>query len=797
MDPLKFDQDAPKSFILAADPQFTNISPENDQVWELDLKQTSIYPFHLHTTYGLRASSMRLFPNLVRNNQQLLVNGKMDPKPYVSQYAPAFLKINSILENNIAFSFDVFAIESDVLVGEVTIENGSDEAIDLTLRLAAVLTPMGMGMSSRPEKEVNQHFITGNSDEFWPVLFISGGPTGVSNPYPALSLPLQISDHETARVSWALASKKSQYASLTKAQTVLGSNWREKAMRQIMSNAAKTIQIRTGNPDWDAAFSLAQTCARSHLGPTTIDEEKPHILRSRLPDNTPSRGKDSQKQDDLTTLESNHLAQVLLPSHPKIFENQIRTYLRRTEEDGSLNSRLQNSPFLKPYKEPPLLAKLSLDHYETHQHKDFLLRIFPQLCRIFESWIMAPASTQGEIIPSWQNPQQLQLETGLFSFDIWEDWGRGIDIQMVKSPSLAAMLLRETKSLMKMSEILGDDIQYQRFLGLSQKLEKSLQEFWVESRAEFCYQDRQSSRSPSREFHYPSTFQEKIEFNKTFVEPQRLLCHLYSGDEKTRACRVRIQGADEHGKAITEEFAGREILWVLGRAHLMTKNLFHTLESLSIEGLSREDRFVIESVDLQQTDITCLLPVWSDGIRQEQLEALIETALDQNDPALINGIPETWRSHTDLPANLPINVNVMWNTLIIEGLVSQGLNLEARDLFSNLMETIVHGLKNYNGFFPGYDHENRLPSGGRNAIAGLAPLHLFLKIAGIKLLSPSRVAVWGSNPFPWPIEVHWQGLSLIRHGAHTRITFSNGAVYESSSEDPQLITPSDVHEGKP
>ena len=126
--------------------------------------------------------------------------------------------------------------------------------------------------------------------------------------------------------------------------------------------------------------------------------------------------------------------------------------------------------------------------------------------------------------------------------------------------------------------------------------------------------------------------------------------------------------------------------------------------------------------------------------------------------------------------------------MIIDGIANQGKNETAASLYTNLMDAIIHGLKNYNGFYPLFDHKNGRPAGQYNAISGLVPIQLFLKIAGIKLFSPTKVAIWGHNPFPLSIEVHWRGLSLIKEHTYTSITFPNGATAHHDSGKPVLIS---------
>ena len=134
-------------------------------------------------------------------------------------------------------------------------------------------------------------------------------------------------------------------------------------------------------------------------------------------------------------------------------------------------------------------------------------------------------------------------------------------------------------------------------------------------------------------------------------------------------------------------------------------------------------------------------------------------------------------------------MNVLWNTLILQGLTRAGYHNEAAQLFARMMGAIWQGLQGYQGFFPHYDSQNGRPSGTRNSLAGLVPLGLFLELGGIRLYNPNKVAVWGENPFPWPLEVHWQGLSIHKEAANVRITFADGSMFQGDVRSPLLLTP--------
>jgi len=193
------------------------------------------------------------------------------------------------------------------------------------------------------------------------------------------------------------------------------------------------------------------------------------------------------------------------------------------------------------------------------------------------------------------------------------------------------------------------------------------------------------------------------------------------------------------------------------------------LHSITLNGMQPDDRFLIETANLSQSDITCLAPIWAGGVRKENLESLLDDQLNWQNPNLEYGIPEIWQCRRALPADLSIRVNVLWNTMIIKGLVEGGYPEPAMRLFTNLMMTIR-------------------PVGQRNTISGLVPLRLFLQIAGIRLINPNKIAIWGTSPFPWPIEVSWQGLVLRREGSKTDIIFPDGTTYQGVSDQPVLLT---------
>ena len=788
MHALSFNRNGPKEFILAVDGAFAAFDLENDQVWSVNLEGTHACPFCLQTTYGLRARSMCLFPEITIEHKPYNDPNIFHTQPEVTQYFPDSLRVETRPIDSIHVRVDIFLPESGVLVGSNCIKNTGNTPIHLTSALAAILVPMGKGNPTRPKRDGGIQIIVGQTGDLWPVLFMTGGPAGTNNPYPALSSHLHLKPGQSHKQTWVLATKHSQSASLNAAREIIATNWMRVSQAHVMKHAAQTIQFHTNQPLWDAAFSLSQTTVMTHLISECSQTERPFILRTRLPDRPPNHTDKRASLDDLTTLELTHLTQALLPTQTKCLAELFENILSRCDETGFLPSKLSSSAFVQPYREPPLLANLCLCLYEQGQDQTLLTRVFPDLCRITRSWL-TPDTDHEEIKSfTWENAQQLQMESGLFNFDTWEETGNGLALQFAESPALLSMLYRESKALSKIAEILGQDSQQKEFSDRANFLQERLGRTWQAQWKRFAYLDRESNLIPENEIYIQGQVQGTLKVKQSFKVPQRLQLHLFSADEHTRVCIIKVKGKNPQGKRISEEYRARDIHWALRRAHLTTQHLFAEVDTLSIKGLKAEDQFLIQTADFTEGDITCLLPIWSGAANKKQVKSMVKAHLNPDKARLTFGIPETWETAHDLPEGLPIRVNVIWNTLIIEGLLREGFVEEAGAIFSKLMGTIVNGLRDFSGLYPFYDSKTGKPTGNRNAIAGLVPMGLFLKIAGIHVFSTTKVAILNHNPFPEKIKIRWQGLHIQREGIHTTISFPDGSTYEGDPDTPILVS---------
>jgi len=791
MNQMVVDKNGPKAFILVPNGESSVYHPENDQIWALCLDASETCPFYLHTTYQLRAKSMRLFPNIIFGRHTLTQPGDFLEMPTVTCYTPSFIEIRYQAIHQLQVRFCAFIPEPEVLVGTTEIEYLGDEPIQVICETAAVLNPMDTGHPTRPFTIGSNHLLTGQSHNVFPTLSMSSGPKATSNPYPALRIPVYLEAGEKETLHWALASKDDQTASLDTARKFIAVDWERTAQIHLKAHAKQTIVIKTGHPDWDAAFQLAQSNALTHLVTFEEDQYPRTFIRNRTPDLPTSK---NDQMNDLTLLDTLHLFEVLLPAHADDLIELIKKFIYQVDDQGVLPSKIHQHPGGRKINEPPLLASLCLALYEIKPDVDFLRQAFPILQRFYNEGWSAGSDQELDSLPAWESPSQLQLNLGLFNFDIWDETGMGLDIRTAESPALAAMLLREASALKKIAQILGDRSARIRYGKIAKNLQERMQSMWDEQREMFTYRDRRSHRSPARELYYPGRIRPMLSLNKRFSEPQRLQVHLTTHDENPCPGIVSIQGWLDNGEECAERFQPPALRWVAGRAHATSQHVFTGIESVAFEGFNPNDHFLVETANYTQEDISCMLPVWSGGLPKDQFSSLVKSHLDPQAPELSHGIPDTWSTIHPLPEGLPQHINILWNTLIIAGLARQGFAQEAVGWFTSLMSRIIQGLKEFNGFYPSYNCDNGIPTGQPNAITGLAPLRVFLQIAGIKLIRPGQVALLGSNPFPWPIEVRWQGLWLRKAGSETHILFPDGTHYHSQATKPLIVTSRKVQE---
>lgn len=279
----------------------------------------------------------------------------------------------------------------------------------------------------------------------------------------------------------------------------------------------------------------------------------------------------------------------------------------------------------------------------------------------------------------------------------------------------------------------------------------------------------------------------EIYLDRKFKQPVRLVVSI-SGEERTPPqANLLLNGAGRSGRNLIERLSKDHFQWRLGRSSVTSKKVFSYLEYVEVKDIGPEDHLRIEVVDWTHADCSLFLPLWANLPSQARADRIIQSNL-LNPQRFWKpyGIP-LCPSSRELEGT-PINqVSILWNDLIAQGLLHYGYQQQAVTLSERLMKAVILNLKKHKSFFHSYEAATGEGVGERNALHGLAPLSLFLKILGVGLISPTKVRLERFNPYPWPVTIKYRGLKILRQAEETKVSFPGGQTAVVRSSKAQVL----------
>jgi len=780
----------PLQLTIAADARFTNTNYVDDQIWELDLSGGDPSALALRTTFGLRARLMRLFPRFTENGKTINDPAAFVGPPRVHRFYPNFLSVTFSPFAGIEVTADYWAAGSQVVTGRLTITNRGVTPRPTRLEWVGQLSPLE-GRSMAAEQRQSVVILQGQVDNVFPVLFLTGGPQAGPGPYSSLALMLDLAPGASRQVTWALAALKDPQESFDLARRTAARPFEAEKTRLELLNASQTVEITTGDPDWDAALAFSQKTALGLFLSSTEHLPHPSFVLSRQPDQGHSRlgdGSDYQHfWSGQSPFEAYYLAS-LLPCNADLARGVLRNFLSvQDQHDGSIDNKPglagQRSRFLAA----PYLASLAWKLSCEGRDRDFVNSAYPALASFFWSWFSPTRDHDRNGLPEWQH----QLQTGFEDnplFEGWHAWAQGIDITTVQSPALSAALYREAYCLMQMAELLGRSSDTITLKAQAELLRKGIEACWDLDSALYRYADRDTHLSPVGKTLSERQAAPEIEIQKEFKQPVRLVIRIFGQGEALKRPRVTVTGELE-GRPQFEVLDSRDFSFSSSGAVATTEKVYTSLGKFEFEGLNRRDRVSIQTVDLTIADHTLLLPLWAGVPSPHEAQTLVfRTILSAEHFDHPFGIPALPRLFIRDADPVSLGVHLPWNQLIGEGLLAYGYRREAARLTAHIMSAVIQNLKRSHAFYRTYHAETGAGQGERNTLAGLAPLGLFLKTLGVEILSPTQVLLHGENPFPWPVTVKYRGLTVTRQMGQTEIIFPNGQPVVLQDPTEALIT---------
>jgi hypothetical protein len=735
---------------------------------------------------------MRLFPAFAEGGQvatdpTAFVVGPAVRASFVNYQRLTFEPLPAL-----AVTAHYWAVDSHTVAAQFTLVNQSAEPRSIRVLLSALLKPIENPKNIGVVKLEDTYALEGQTGN---LLILALGDALVEHepaPHPTLACVCELAPGETTDVRWASAARPNLEEAYQLIQAAFAREWEGEFARIELLNAG-LLEIETGQPDWDAAFMLAQTVAlRSYVGPTD-HLPYPSFIFTRHPDRGYSRlgdGSDHNWQWDgqVATEAYVNLPQIT-PAAPDLAKGILRNWLAVQDEQGFIDWK----PGLAGQRNRalciPLLATMAWQIYEQTQDRDFLAEVYAGLRRFLEVWFSHKHDRDEDGVPEWSHTIQSAFDDHP-SFTRLRPWAQGADITLAEAPDLAGYLFRECHSLRHIAALLDlppDPALAQRAAVLQSAVEAT----WREETASYHYADRDSHEVAPGEVLATGRGNVSVEVQRRFTPSARILVKAVGPKEARPAMEVTLSGRGKRGRHRVETLRRSHISWYFGVGTTSSEKLYAELERVEVHGLSEDFEVTISVVDYSRQDQTLLLPLWAGIPNPERAERLVRrTLLDPERYWRPYGIPNC--SAQD-PAYKADNregsggVWMMWNTMLGEGLLQYGYRAETAELITRLMKVMLHTLKTEKAFREAYNSDLLEGLGDRDYLWGVAPVALFMRTVGIRILGPRRVHLEGHNPFPWPVTVRHKGVTVTRTGPDTTINFSSGKQVTLADLTPQFI----------
>ncbi|MEP7293856.1 MAG: hypothetical protein ABI835_18860, partial [Chloroflexota bacterium] len=267
--------------------------------------------------------------------------------------------------------------------------------------------------------------------------------------------------------------------------------------------------------------------------------------------------------------------------------------------------------------------------------------------------------------------------------------------------------------------------------------------------------------------------------------PSRLIVQITGGASQAPKLKLNLSGLDAGGKPASESTETLE--WTHSRGVYTSRTVFSQIDRIRVDGLASVYRVQARTLATNGFDLNGLLPMWTVNIAPIRADTLIDHLTN---PA------EFWRPNGMLmfsakdahysPARTEGSVGVWayWLTLIGEGLIEHGRVDVATELFKRLLAAQTNVLRETKAFYEFYHADEARGLGERGSTMGLVPLHLLMRVLGVRIVSKSRV--WTGGEFHWgsAVSITQHGVTVKRSPQGTTVDFPSGESITLASDAP-------------
>jgi len=797
--------DNPLAMRFAADVRLGRTDYADDQSWEVAFGGPQEPGLIIQTRYGGRAGLARLVPMWILDNRTVYEGSAFAERPVLRAFAPNYAKITFRPISTLTVTAELWVMDSHAIGGRYVMENTSGQPVTLRFELFAQVVREGevIDMNLLGLDNSGEALHLGTVGNLNPVLMMdratASAPTAKGEHVsPKLSAPLTIEADGWTTVRWAHVGLPSVNDSLLTAfKWLYQTNW-DDAIKQIEAVNQTTPIIETGNADWDTAIALSQqVLLRSFIGPTS-QMPYPSFVSARIPSRGFSPHSDGSDHGWQWSGQTAALGYLALPAvamlAPDLARGAIRNALAVQQPDGWIDFKPGLGGQRANLLSAPLLAATAWRIYELTEDRAFIAEVYPKLLRFFERWFQAEMDRDGDGLPEWTNTLQSGYPDNP-TFARYRRWAQNADINKAESADLAAYLVSEGRSLQRMAELLNDTAGAPALKARLDQLTTQLDQLWNDAAGSYLYRDRDTDRAVTGTALFRGKGGESFDARPTLDPPNRLILRVVGGKDHPPRASATIEGVNWKGQHVSETVPPTAFIWHYGMGAAVSEQVYTQVNYVKFEGVSRVYSLEIDTVDLNRQNQTQLLPLWASIPGKARADQILKTITDPARYWRAFGMPI---NPANDPAFAPNNdggsggVWLLWNTLMIEGLLQYSYTKEAFTLFSRILDAQVRALRRDRAFREAYNSETGDGLGDVDELAGIVPLQLVMQLIGLRVISSRRVWAGGVFALPNPVKVTHLGLTVTRSVDGTTVRFPSGYEAKVGTEWQAIEDPTPV-----
>lgn len=763
---------------VATDARLTDITYDDDQIWEVRLGEGERPAIAVQTQYGGRVGLASLVPLWEMADEIIYTHDAYHTAPYVVSFGVNYQHIRASIVAHLTLDVHVWVIDSHHLGLLYQLKNTSDKPLSLR---ADAFAHVGAGGAELPIgiitlSDSGHGLYLGEIGERHAVVLMDGGHATEGH-QARIGADAHLEAGESRAILWVHSAEKTVRESIRLARVWLGRRWFD-YLRQVHWMDKAIPRFQTGKPLYDLAMGISGMRLVQSLMPMNDGQWRLVATRQTSEGYRPlqhqrHRGWSWQGYDvHLLWQHGRSLADIA----PKLAGGLLDGFVSLQGEDGSIYLPTHPSHPNESILCAPLLAQTARRLVQDDDEAS-LARLYPALRRFFDFWM--GRDLDGDGVPEWQHERQMAY-VGFPTFGQTQNWGQGLAVGCVESPDLIAYLIEEAQALQFMAEALNKKQDAKALQAHIDALSDALQTMWVGTH--FSYRDRDSHVTSGGEVLLKGGRADVVHtFEHSFDTPQRLLVIVQGGARHQPKVRLQVRGLDAEGREVDFETDDQSFVWQYRRGVYTLPMVLSALQEVRCEGLSRVYTVDVATADYTRLDVHGVMPLILEGIEARQRQVLARLLKDEEHFLRPNGLSIVSKQDVDFDASSATGGGGLWLYWVVrlcEALLVVGEDKLAVDVIKRVLELQSYLLSSEHDKAPlgrFYHSDEALTYGEAYHLAGLLPTSLMMQLMGVRITDGGRQVIV-SPEFAWnrSIAVQQFGVSVRRTRKRLTVQFASG-----------------------